>query len=457
MSQEDSLVNYILSQPRARRLKSTPGEQLVPEEFTPLLRESCKGDLTWLKKNEVFVPDANDPSYVDCLPPPKKKSLALIAKKLSRHALMNYLENVSEDRWEEDINAYVFARIRDDGRLRIEKRPYEYLSSNIDGGETITMKTPDQTFGLATYWNDISEAYLSKDLRMFFARGMDRYAGEVKLHNEQFKFHESLSKRRLDDMINDSRPGTGLIVDGKWGDTGLIFPWAVYEAKKTDSLDKAAQKQVLHAAQIYLGMLDDLARKPFDVDEYQCPQSSRLYQVFLFTSCGPVFTIRIAYNSLNRCMVDTIWTGDIRDETPAFELLCMMDQIQGHAVTRHREFVIGHLETWLQARETYNAIPEHPARLVNRMPRWGKLQNKTKSTRAENQKGTRARNLKRKKVEEEALITEEQSRVSKIARRDSGVGNSLAFLDELDSSDEPDSPDGLAELYSFSRNDLVDC
>jgi hypothetical protein len=404
-------------------LQSTPGEQLVPEEFTPLLRESCKGDLTWLKKYNVFVPDANDPSYVDCLAPKKKKTLASIAKKLSRHARMNCLENVSEDRWEEDINAYVFARIREDGRLRVEKRPYEYLSSNIDGEEPIAMKTPDQTFGLATYWNDIFEAYTSKDLRMFKTRGMDWYAGEIKLCNEQFKFHKSLSKRRLDDMINDNRPGTGLVVDGKWGETGLIFPWAVYEAKKTDNLDRSAQKQVLHAAQIYLGMLDDLARKPLHVDEYQCKQSSNLYQVFLFTSCGPDFTIRIAYNSLNRCMVDTIWTGDIRDEIPAFELLCMMDQIQCHAVTRHREFVIRHLEPWLQARETYTAKTGPPARGVNRIPRWRKLQNKTKSTRAENQKGTRTRNLKRKTVEPEVLIAEEQSRGTKAVRRDSGAGD----------------------------------
>jgi hypothetical protein len=250
---------------------------------------------------------------------------------------------------------------------------------------------------------------------------MDKYASDLELYNEEFKFHESLSKRRLDDLINDSRPGTGLVVDGKWGETGLIFPWAVYEAKRADSLDKSAQKQVLHAAQIYLGMLDDLARKPLNVDEYQSEQSSNLYQVFLFTSCGPEFTIRIAYNSLNRCMVDTIWTGDIRDENTAFELLCMMDQIQWHAVAKHREFVIGHIEPWLQARETYNTKNALPARSVNRTPRWRRLQNKTKLTRTENQKGTRTKNLKRKAAEQERLkADEEHSRATKAVRRNYG-------------------------------------
>lgn len=390
----------------------------MPEEFTPLVKEACKGNLAWLRRSCSFVPNVTDPTSLDYLLPKKKRSLALSAKKLSRHAFMNYLENVSEDRWEEDINADVFARIRGDGRLRVEKRPYEYLSSNTDGEEPTIMKTPDQTFGLATYWNDISEAYLSKGLRMFKTRGMDKYAGDLQLYNEEFKFHKSLSKRRLDDLINDSRPGTGLVVDGKWGETGLIFPWAVYEAKKADNLDKSAQKQVLHAAQIYLGMLDDLARKPLNVDEYQSEQSSSLYQVFLFTSCGPEFTIRIAYNSLNRCMVDTIWTGDISDENNAFKLLCMMDQIQWYAVAKHREFVIRHIEPWLQAREAYNTKNALLPRSVNKTPRWRRLQNKTKLTRAENQKGTRTRNLKRKAAEQERLRAEEEHpRVIKAARR----------------------------------------
>ena len=177
----------------------------------------------------------------------------------------------------------------------------------------------------------------------------------------------------------------------------------------------------MRAAQIYLGMLDDLARKPFNVNKYQSEQSSNLYQVFLFTSCGPKFTIRIAYNSLNRCMVNTIWTGDIRDENTAFELLCMMDQIQWHAVAKHRDFVIRHIEPWLQARETYNTKNTLCIRSVCRTPRWQRLQTETKLIRTGNQKGTRTRNLKRKAAEQERLKAEEEhSRMIKAARRNCG-------------------------------------
>jgi hypothetical protein len=330
---------------------------------------------------------------------------------------MNYLENVSEDRWEDDMNAYVFARIRADGRLRIEKRPYEFLSSTLDGEELTVVRTPDQTFGLATYWNDISEAYLSKDRHTYKMRCMDKYARDLQLYNKESGFHESLSKNRLDNLTHDSRPGTGLVLDGKWGENGLIFPWAVYEAKKADNSDKPAQRQVFQATQIYLGMLDDLARKPEDTDEYQSEQSSSLYQLFLFTSCGPKFTVRTAYNSLNRCMVDTIWTGDVRDEEAAFGLLCVMDQIQHYAITKHRDFVIRHIEPWLQAREAYTAKDALLTRPYSRMPRWRKLQEKTKLTRKENQKGTRTRNLKRKAAEQEQLKAEgEHSRAARAAR-----------------------------------------
>lgn len=45
-------------------------------------------------------------------------------------------------------------------------------------------------------------------------------------------------------------------------------------------------------------------------------------------------------------MVETVWEGDVKYFSRAFELICMVDQIQHYAVNNHRPFVMNHLEAW---------------------------------------------------------------------------------------------------------------
>lgn len=76
------------------------------------------------------------------------------------------------------------------------------------------------------------------------------------------------------------------------GQSRLAFPWAVYEAKKgnCDVLHQAAL-----SAEICLRMLNDLALEPGlpnDLRPYQTPTSD-CFQVFAFTSEGPIWTIYV--------------------------------------------------------------------------------------------------------------------------------------------------------------------
>jgi hypothetical protein len=156
-------------------------------------------------------------------------------------------------------------------------------------------------------------------------------------------------------------------VDPKWGEVDCIFPWAVYEAKAaaTTKLHEEAKEQIFLAAQVYLGMLDDLARNPYDLQYYQ-NSDSKEYQVFLTTACGPEWIIYVAYNFFRDCVskyinqlserwsltclqtIEPIWEGNIRNEKLAIQLLCIIDQIHEWALTSHRNFVIQHLEPWLK-------------------------------------------------------------------------------------------------------------
>lgn len=44
--------------------------------------------------------------------------------------------------------------------------------------------------------------------------------------------------------------------------------------------------------------------------------------------------------------VDTIWEGDVKEFSRAFDLICIVDQIHDYAVKNHRPFVMRHLEAW---------------------------------------------------------------------------------------------------------------
>ena len=45
-------------------------------------------------------------------------------------------------------------------------------------------------------------------------------------------------------------------------------------------------------------------------------------------------------------MVETIWEGDVKEFSRAYDLMCIVDQIHDYAVNHHRPFVMNHLEAW---------------------------------------------------------------------------------------------------------------
>lgn len=110
---------------------------------------------------------------------------------------------------------------------------------------------------------------------------------------------ERLSEDLLSAMMQN--PECGLIVDGVWGKADLIFPFAVYEAKKRATSFDDAEEQIYHACRTYLAMLDDLARNPNNVSEYQSEESDK-YQLFAFTSCGSYWQLFVAWNFVNNCV-----------------------------------------------------------------------------------------------------------------------------------------------------------
>lgn len=44
--------------------------------------------------------------------------------------------------------------------------------------------------------------------------------------------------------------------------------------------------------------------------------------------------------------METIWEGDVKEFSRAFDLICIVDQIHDYAVNNHRPFVMRHLEAW---------------------------------------------------------------------------------------------------------------
>lgn len=67
--------------------------------------------------------------------------------------------------------------------------------------------------------------------------------------------------------------------------TNVLFPFAVYEAKKDAVSVHEAERQVAQACDRYLGLIDSVVRDPMDSSTYQ-RQTSSEYQIFAFTSCG---------------------------------------------------------------------------------------------------------------------------------------------------------------------------
>ena len=111
-----------------------------------------------------------------------------------------------------------------------DKRPYEFVERDEDGvGLTVRKKIPDATMGLRTYTEEQM-------------KGFKCTAEDCTIDHSVMEPHQNLSKRKLLDMT--SQRETGLVVDGLWGKADIIFPWAIYEAKKGRIRPENAESQI---------------------------------------------------------------------------------------------------------------------------------------------------------------------------------------------------------------------
>lgn len=169
-----------------------------------------------------------------------------------------------------------------------DKRPYEFREADKDGSNvSVKRKIPDATIGLRAY----SELDIETGFRCELKDCKDDHSALAP--------HPALAKEDILEMMNE--PECGLVVDGIWGKADIIFPWAVYEAKKRAISYDQSEAQIYHALRVYMGILDDLARDPNYVGRYQTPNSDQ-YQIFGFTSNGPAWGVYVAWKFLGGCV-----------------------------------------------------------------------------------------------------------------------------------------------------------
>ncbi|UKZ53379.1 hypothetical protein TrVGV298_007171 [Trichoderma virens] len=238
----------------------------------------------------------------------------------------------SEFSWEVCSWHDVFGLILDDEWFKMDKRKYKFVEEDTDGNEIVKTRIPDATFGLTTY--DSSAIDLNRE---FMVAGY-----QADYSNKQPD--DRLSKDRLKAMTHN--PQCGLVVDGVWGEADIVFPFAVYEAKKRVEDYEDAKQQIQHACQIYLSMLDDLARDPKNVAKYQT-EGSHPCQMFALVSHGSRWSVYMVWSSFETCHIETLWYGDVTIPTDALKLICIVDQIHDYAIQYHRPSVLNHLSSWL--------------------------------------------------------------------------------------------------------------
>ncbi|KAI0544461.1 hypothetical protein F4679DRAFT_564670 [Xylaria curta] len=307
---------------------------LVPEPFENVLAMKQAvffGSQRWASESCKFCPNLNILEYMKSMSDEQTKRLEERTENLQKRAIQHQFHESSEFGWEVSAWHDVFDAILDDETFRVDKRPYEYVEKDEEGFPIVKKRIPDATMGLKSY-----DDY---DLE----RGYPCTVVDCKVDHSSMQPDKRLSCKDLSSMMHDET--CGLVVDGVWGKTSLVFPFAVYEAKKRASRYEAAEGQIYHACRTYLAMLDDLARDPDNVAQYQTNESSK-YQLFAFTSCGSQWQVFIAWNHFNDCAVETIWKGDVKNWSRAFDLICIIDQIQDYAAHQHRPFVLKHLEAW---------------------------------------------------------------------------------------------------------------
>ncbi|PTB49435.1 hypothetical protein M431DRAFT_10020 [Trichoderma harzianum CBS 226.95] len=279
-----------------------------------------------------FLPVIRTSNYQSTLSAQQVEIIKQRASKLHRRANNMKLQESSEFSWEVCAWHDVFGLILDDEWFKMDKRKYKFVEEDADKKKIVKARIPDATFGLTTY--DPRALYVSRD---FLDAGH-----QADYSNKQPD--DRLSQHRLKSMTNNT--SCSLVVDGVWGDADLVFPFAVYEAKKRTTDHQEAKQQIQHACQIYLSMLDDLARNPDNVAEYQSIKSPHS-QMFAFASHGSQWAVYVAWTSKETCNIELLWTGDVASLTNASDLICIVDQIHDYAVKHHRPYVLDHLAPWL--------------------------------------------------------------------------------------------------------------
>ncbi|KAL7905382.1 hypothetical protein GGI35DRAFT_471633 [Trichoderma velutinum] len=340
---------------------------LVPKPFEEFRKSNAK---EW----NVFTPDLDILKYKETLSSDQEKTLHNRAENLVWRAVGAEYYRASEFYWEICAWHDVFDLIHNDEKLRVDKRPYKFVETDSNGKLSVKRRIPDATLGIKSFFERCSY------------NGFPAYRTDVKKQSEPL-----LEDWRLDDMMRN--PECGLVVDGMWGDTGLVFPFAAYEAKSgSHRYDNSAEKQVQHACRTYLAMLDDLARDPNNVAEYQTKESSQ-FQLFAFTSSASFWEVHVAWSSLEECMMQTIWKGDIRKYSEALQLIYIVDQIHDFAIKQHYPFVLKHLEAWYAREKQYHltfcAWYSQPKR-----PLWHTLEQESKIAKQEKARETRKRKPK---------------------------------------------------------------
>ncbi|KAF1952880.1 hypothetical protein CC80DRAFT_596299 [Byssothecium circinans] len=329
------------------RLEKQPERQhpFVPEPYGNLLRGSFQNILSphtvnkdsIAKCNGKFVPEINLRKSLASMTEENRARLCVRAQKLYDHVTENTLYQVSESTWESDIRSDLFGLIRDDPLLRMDKTPYQYRYTDPrTSTATIRKRYPDITFGLATCWNAAVQHQIKER------------NGEITCDHDHIESHPSLTKERIFKQL--FHRGCGLVVDPRWGAVDLIFPWAIFEAKKTSEPLQDAERQLYEGASIYLGMLDDLARDPKSPDKYQEGAAGKP-QLFGFASSGRILWIYTIFGWCGDYIVEPLWQGLLDETEDALTALIIVDQLHEFAATTHRDFVVKHLEPWLQLAE----------------------------------------------------------------------------------------------------------
>lgn len=139
---------------------------------------------------------------------------------------------------------------------------------SMDQSKFIT-RIPDATFGLATFQPK-------------------QYQNAIASYDLDAKRLQALALHR----------NCGLLSDPRWGDSNLVFPFAVYEAKGWGGDPREARRQACSAAVAYLVLLDALVRHPGREGKrdgaYQTTEG-RSSQVFALTSFGAHWHVLVGY------------------------------------------------------------------------------------------------------------------------------------------------------------------